>query len=116
MVDVRKATTGDVRTLGRTMSRAFQEDPAFAWAAPNAQRRVRFGPRYFELVIARTYLPKGEVYMTEDGTAAALWAPPGTWQEPVVASLPFLPVMLRACTTNLGLALKMLASMETRHK
>jgi len=116
MADVRKATTADLRTLSNTMSRAFQEDPAFAWAVPNAERRARYGPRYFELEIARTYLPKGEVYMTEDGMAGALWAPPNKWQTPVLASLPFLPVMLRACTTNLPVALKMLASMETRHK
>jgi hypothetical protein len=61
MVEVRKATAGDVRTLTCTMSRAFQEDPAFAWAMPNAQRRTRYLPRYFELEITRTYLPKGEV-------------------------------------------------------
>ena len=116
MFGVRKATTGDVRTLGHTMSRAFQEDPAFSWAVPNAQRRARFGPRYFELLIARTYLPKGEVYMTEDGSAAALWAPPDKWQTPVLASLAFLPVMTRACTTNLPVALKMTTSMEALHK
>jgi ribosomal protein S18 acetylase RimI-like enzyme len=116
MVDVRKATAAEVSTLTRTLGRAFQDDPAFAWAMPNAQRRARFLPRYFELELARTYLPKGEVYLTEDGTAAALWAPPDKWQTPMLATLPFLPVMIRACRTNLPVALTMLASMETRHK
>ena len=116
MLGVRKATASDVRTVGRAMSRAFQEDPAFAWAVPNAQRRERFGPRYFEMLIARTYLPKGEVYVTEDGSAAALWAPPDKWRTPVLASLPFLPLMTRACTTNLPVTLKMTTLMETHHK
>lgn len=116
MVEVRKASTGNVSQLGRTIARAFQDDPALTWAAPNAKRRERFGPRYFELLIGRIYLPKGEVYMTEDGTAAALWAPPEKWQTPTSASLPLLPVMLRSCGKNLPVALKMLTSMETRHK
>jgi GNAT superfamily N-acetyltransferase len=116
VVEVRKASTGDASRLGRTMARAFQDDPAFAWAAPDAARRERFGPRYFELLIARIYLPKGEVYMADDGTAAALWAPPDKWQTPVSASLPLLPVMLRSCGRKLPVALKMLTSMETRHK
>jgi ribosomal protein S18 acetylase RimI-like enzyme len=34
----------------------------------------------------------------------------------MLARLPFLPVMIRACRTNLAVGLKMLASMETRHK
>jgi ribosomal protein S18 acetylase RimI-like enzyme len=54
--------------------------------------------------------------MVDNGTAAALWAPPEKWQTPMSASLPFLPVMLRACGRNLPVALKMLTLMETRHK
>ena len=116
MTQIRKATPDDVGDLGRTMARAFQDDPAFSWAAPRADRRERFGPRYFELLIRRTYLPKGEVYMSDDGQAAALWAPPGKWESSASAALPFLPVMFRACGRNLPLAMKMLTMMETRHK
>jgi GNAT superfamily N-acetyltransferase len=116
MAEIRKATRDDVPELGRTMARAFYDDPALSWATPNADRRERFGPRYFELLIGRIYLPKGEVHMTDDGKAAALWAPPEKWQSPASASLPLLPVMLRSCGRSLPLAMKMLSTMEARHK
>jgi hypothetical protein len=91
-----KATNADLPQLGRTIARAFQDDPALAWAAPDAQRRERFGPRYFEVLIEHTYLPKGEVYLTKDGATGTLWAPPGKWQASVRGMLPLLPVMVRA--------------------
>lgn len=115
MTAIRKAGTSDTM-LGRTLGRAFQDDPAFSWAAPKAERRERLGHRYFELLIARIYLPKDEVHMTDDGAAVALWAPPESWQTPMSASLPLMPVMLRTCGRHLPRALGMLTQMETRHK
>lgn len=75
-----RATNADRHRLGRAIARAFQDDSALAWAVPDAQRRKRFGPRYFEVLIEHAYLPKGEVYVTNDAAAAALWAPPHNWQ------------------------------------
>ena len=115
-VTVRKATSDDVGQVAHTIARAFQDDPALVWAAPNAKRRERFGPRYFELLIRRIYLPKGEVYTTNDGAGAALWAPPEKWQVPQTATLPLLPVMVRTCGRNLPRALRMLSLMEAKHK
>lgn len=115
-VVVRKATTEDVPGLSKVLARAFHDDPAFSWAAPNPDRRDRHGPRYFELLLRRTYLPKHEVYATEGGEAVALWGPPDKWLEPFSASLPFFPTMLRACGTKLPRAIKMLSLMETKHK
>lgn len=111
-----KATNADLHQLGRTIARAFQDDPALAWAAPDAQRRERFGPRYFEVLIEHTYLPKGEVYLTKDGATGALWAPPGKWQASVRGMLPLLPVMVRACGGHLPRALRMQRLMEAKHK
>jgi len=116
MVNVRKATAADVPRLGRTLGRAFADDPAFSWAAPDAQRRERFGGRYFELLIRKIYLPKDEVYFGGEGEAVALWAPPDRWKTSMAASLPLLPVMLRSCGTRLPRAMKMLAMMEKRHE
>lgn len=113
---IRKATGDDVRKLGRTLGRAFQDDPATAWAAQNETRRERFLPRYFELLVERVYLPKDEVYMTEDGMAAALWAPPERWQVPVTATLPLLPVMARLCSGHLPRAFRMVNLMEAKHR
>ena len=115
-VVVRKATAGDTRQLKGMLAAAFQDDPALSWAAPSAGRRERYGPGYFEILLRRTYLPKGEVYMTEGASAVALWAPPEKWLEPLTASLPFLPAMLRACGRNLLTAFRMLSLMEAKHK
>jgi ribosomal protein S18 acetylase RimI-like enzyme len=112
---VRKATSADVGQLGRTMGRAFQDDPAMSWAVPNAERRRRHLARYFELLTERIYLPKGEVYLTQDGTAAALWTPPDRWQVSTMATLPLFPIMLRACRQDFPRAMRMLNLMERKH-
>lgn len=113
---VRQATGADLQQLARTIARAFQDDPALSWAVPDAQRRERFFPRYFEVLIARIYLPKGEVQVTEDGMAGALWVPPGAWQVSTRASLPLVPIMVRACGRHLPRTLRMESLIESRHK
>jgi ribosomal protein S18 acetylase RimI-like enzyme len=115
-ITVCKGTNADVHQLGRTIAHAFQDDPALAWAVPDAQRRERFGPLYFQLLIENMYLPKGEIYMTKDGAAGALWAPPGKWQASIWSMLALLPVMVRACGGHLPRALRMQKLMETKHK
>jgi GNAT superfamily N-acetyltransferase len=115
-LSVRRATPADLHQLGLTLALAFRDDPAMAWAAPNVNRRERFFPRYFELLTQRVYLPMGEVYITEDGAAAALWAPPEQWQVPTRTTLTLLPIMLRACGRKLPLALRMLSLAESKHE
>jgi ribosomal protein S18 acetylase RimI-like enzyme len=61
-------------------------------------------------------MPKDGVYMTDDGMAAALCAPPDAWQIPTSATLPFLPLMLRASGHHLPRAFRMLSLMESTHK
>lgn len=113
---IRNVTSPDVPRVARTLARAFQDDPAFAWAAPDTTRRQRHASDYFRLLVERVYLPKGEVYMTTDGACAALWAPPDNWQTSSTASLPMLPTMLKACGRKLPRTLRMLSLMETKHK
>lgn len=115
-VTVRKATAADVPQVARTLARAFKDDPALAWATPDADRRERYGEQYYTRVVEKIYLPKDEVYLTEDGLAAALWAPPDRWETPTRAALALLPVMLKACRTKLPRALKMVSLMESKHK
>lgn len=83
---MRKATGDDVRQVGRTLARALRDDPAIGWAYPDPARRERLLPGYFDLLVRRIYLPLDEVYVTGDGMAAALWAPPGRWRVPAVAA------------------------------
>jgi len=113
--DVVRVSEADIEPLAGVLARAFQDDPAFSWAAPDPKRRERHGPRYFELTL-RQYLPKGEVWMTTDRRAVAIWAPPDKWQAPMSATLKVAPTMIRACGRNTFRAISMLNGMEAEHK
>jgi GNAT superfamily N-acetyltransferase len=113
--EVRAVTPAEVSGLGAVLSRAFLDDPGFAWAVPDRAARERHGPRYFELLMRHVYLPKGETYTTTGGPAVALWAPPDRWKVPVPTQARFMPLMLRACRARLPRTLQMLSMMETEH-
>lgn len=110
---VRRATEPDATALAGVLGRAFYADPALRWAMPDDTIRGRHGARYFELVARLHYLPRGEIYVTEDLRAAALWSPPGAWKVPPLTSVRMLPFLAR--TTKFGRALKMLMLMERKH-
>lgn len=113
---VRKATAGDVPLVAQTLNQAFRDDPAFAWGIPDEGRRKRYGERYFATILERTYMPKGEVYVSGDGLAAAVWAPPDRWETSSAAAMALLPVLIKACRTKLPRALKMVSFMEAKHR
>lgn len=115
-VTIRKATADDVPVVAQTLARAFQSDPAFTWAFPDDRRRERVGPRYFDFLVRAIYLPKGEVHMTEDGGAAALWSRPEQWQVSIVSELPLLPLTVRAAGRYLLRTLTMPFFLERKHK
>lgn len=112
---VRKATDADTRPLAGVLARAFADDPAFSWAVPDAKRRRRHGPRYFELTLG-VYLPKGEVYTTEDSQGAAIWAPPERWQTSATSVIPFVPTIVRLSGRHTLRTMRMLSMMEAEHK
>jgi ribosomal protein S18 acetylase RimI-like enzyme len=112
---VRKATTDDLEHLGQVISRAFYDDPAMAWAAPHDERRRRLGHRYWESLLRKVYFPKGETYMTDDGNAVALWAPPDKWKAPASAALALAPTMMRICRSKVVRAARMTPQMEKKH-
>jgi ribosomal protein S18 acetylase RimI-like enzyme len=74
---VRKAVPQDLPEIGTALSRAFFDDPLFAWAIPDYDRRHRVAAEFFTLY-AKAFLRHDETY-TSGGqvVAAALWAPPG---------------------------------------
>jgi GNAT superfamily N-acetyltransferase len=57
------------------LARAFEDDPVAEWVSPHRPTRLRMLER-FQAARLRHMLPHGEVWMTEDGSAAAVWAPP----------------------------------------
>jgi hypothetical protein len=74
---VRKAAPQDLPEVSTALSRAFFDDPVFAWALPDADRQQRVLPEFFALD-AKAFLRHDQSYTTTgEVVAAALWAPPG---------------------------------------
>lgn len=68
------ATADDAPLIGRTLVRAFDDDPMMRWFFPDdASREVRLG-RYFTTVFTRQYVRHGRCERT--AVAAAFWVPP----------------------------------------
>jgi ribosomal protein S18 acetylase RimI-like enzyme len=83
-IAVRRATLADAEVIGRTLADAFVDDPVLAWLIPlgAAQRDRRL--RIFFTSKARSYLRQDkDVFVVDDGRAAALWWLGHTaWQSP----------------------------------
>jgi ribosomal protein S18 acetylase RimI-like enzyme len=100
--------------VAETLAAAFADDPAWSWLLPFPDRQQRqhlfFKTELHHLVPARR-----EVWTTEDGSAAALWAPPGSWSVPIGTVLREAGPMLRLFGRRLPLALRYLMRVEHRH-
>jgi len=89
---VRIATRADLPALEQALGRAFADDPVWTFALHGSRRLPeRIGT--FIGIVARINLAHGSVWVTGDGTAAAVWAPPKHWR---VRPRQFLRYSLRA--------------------
>jgi GNAT superfamily N-acetyltransferase len=73
---IHRADADAVSAIGRTLARAFHEDPVFRWCFPDPARRAEKLPQLFEL-FTTTLLPLREVETIADRAGVALWVPPG---------------------------------------
>ena len=71
---VRRAAPQDLHEIISALSRAFFDDPIFAWALPDADRRQRVLPEFFALY-SNAYLPHDQTYTTM-GEVQGVSAPP----------------------------------------
>ncbi len=95
----RRATLEDAAALTRLFTAAFLNDPVFDWMArPGPKRKEGLEAFFFRLLHARA-IPAGEVWMSNDGLASAIWLPPGLSAFPVgvVAQLRLLPLFVKLC-------------------
>lgn len=76
---VRPATPEDLPTIERALGLAFADDPVWQFVI---RKRDRFAQRVgtFLGMVARAHLDDGTVFVTDDGAAAAIWAPPKRWR------------------------------------
>jgi GNAT superfamily N-acetyltransferase len=102
-VNVRPATTADVRPLAAVLGRAFEDDPPFVWMLPDARTRQARAGRLFGTVVRTEALALGAVEVAcVDGVivGATIWYPPGRWTPGV--QLRTLLGFIRALGRRLG--------------
>lgn len=96
MPEVRRATPEDIVVVTRSLASAFLDDPVSAFLFPDAARRESILRDFFVVQLSRTYLPRGEVYTTEDRAGAALWLPPNSPMPTLRDQLAYLRIGLAA--------------------
>lgn len=98
MIDVSPAGRSDVAGLARVLGRAFEDDPLMAWMVPDPRRRAAALPKLFATMVRHHFLRHGgvEIAADPDGSvaAAALWDPPGLWNQTTAEALRMLPTFL----------------------
>lgn len=115
---VRRATASDLPAIVAMLVRAFDDDPVATYMFPGSRRRQLGLHSFFTSQLRRQYLPRGNVYVTEDLNGAALWAPPG--KERTLGSealqlsqlLPTVPFLASSHTIG---ALRLLLKIEGLH-
>jgi GNAT superfamily N-acetyltransferase len=95
----RRARAGDAASLARLFAAAFASDPVFDWIARRGPRRAEGLERFFFWLLQTRAIPFGEVWLADDGSAAAAWLPPDV---PATAGgfmeqIRLLPMFLRLC-------------------
>lgn len=104
-IHVRFAQKPDVKTLARVLGRAFFDDPLMMWMVPDDVRRAKALPRVFGAMTRHHYLAGDAVEVSSRAGAlgaAALWGPPGRWQQTPREELRMMPTLLLAMGRHLG--------------
>lgn len=117
-IDVRDARKSDIPALSRALGRAFHHDPVMTWMQPDADRRTAALPGFFAAVTRHHFLPGSgvEVAVSRDGVgAAALWAPPGRWEQTPREQIAMLPAAIRAFRGRLGAGRVLTDQMKAAH-
>jgi ribosomal protein S18 acetylase RimI-like enzyme len=91
---VRRAGAADLPTLIRMLTRAFHEDPVARWGCPDDGLRPWMLER-FHGARDKQMLRAGEIWMTEGGESASVWAAPDGWRSSLGDDLAFAGAMLR---------------------
>ena len=75
------STIDDASLIGRTLARAFDDDPMMRWFFPDDATREAGLGRYFSTIFTRQYVRHGVCEHTD--AAAAYWVPPGAQDKAV---------------------------------
>lgn len=96
------------------LTRAFADDPLYHWLLRRESTRERYASRFFAWQLRRL-LPQGQVTMTTDGAAVALWALPGRWRETAREALRLFVAIVPAMVTYMPSVVRGLNQADHRH-
>lgn len=115
MSDVRKATIADVAILTSTLASAFAEDPVCCWMCGGTDTERRMTPFWRSLARMGLRKPDHEIYVSDDGSSAAVWRGIDKWKLPAGEIVRGLPAMVSSLRLRLPAALQLLSAMEKVH-
>jgi GNAT superfamily N-acetyltransferase len=113
-IGVRRAQPADHARVAQALASAFAEDPAWSWLLPFADRERR-QRLFFESELKHLVPSRREVWVSDDGSAAALWGPPGLWSVPAPKVVRQISAMSRVFGRRIPLALRYLLRVERAH-
>lgn len=112
---VRQAAEADHEAAAEALALAFAEDPAWAHLLPDPATRAERLLDYFMADIANLVPEYRQVWIVEDGSAAAIWARPGAWRVPMLRELRLGRQMAAVFGRLLPLALWTQLRLERHH-
>ncbi len=95
----RRANASDTGVLSRLFAAAFLSDPVFDWIARKGPKRAQALEQFFFWLLKERAIPFGEVWLSEDASAAAAWLPPEAPASPggFAEQMRLLPLFVRLC-------------------
>lgn len=107
-------TPPDRAAVGRTLTRAFADDPVMTWLTGGRHRRFGgLAPGFFAGQATQS-MAVGGAWMLSGGQAAALWQPPGAPGPNPVRMARLMPAALRVFGGRIGVAVAMLTALDRR--
>ena len=113
---IRTVDPHEVDRLAHSLTKAFFDDPVFAWFWPYAHRRYDRIHRFFRtLALEGSTLPHGHVYTTDTVGGGALWLPPGESETSTMETIRMLPELYRVTGRSFVRAVRGLSLMDATH-
>src|SRR3954451_3078592 len=113
---VRLAEPGESRTMAALLAGAFDQDPAFTFMfPPETSRRQKRMTRMFGIDVVRSQR-LGGAWIVDDGSAAAVWYPPGQWEPSDREMLRQLPQWIAVYGRSLPAATRVLNALQEHHR
>jgi GNAT superfamily N-acetyltransferase len=113
--EIREAEPADVPAAVEALAAAFYADPCWGHLLRSDETRAESLLTYFEAELGHTVPEHRRLWVTEDGSGAAVWARPGAWMVPMGVALREVPAMRRTFGRRTLLAARTALQLVNRH-